>query len=236
MVNMEIRRLALTEYPITDALDTLCTNLSFVGEMKRVLLTSCRPQEGKSYVAMHMMRTMATRLGMHVVLMDADIRSSTLRGTYGIRVNSDDTYLGLTGYLSGRCSMEEIVGRTNIPGADLILAGKTVMNSLLLYNSSRMQELFERLASQYDAVLVDAPPVGTIIDAAKLATLCDGALFVVESGMRAHRLKEAVAQIEKANCPVIGYVLNKFKGRSSEGEGYYYGRQEKLPAKSAGAK
>lgn len=225
MVNMEIRRLAAPEYPIENAMNTLCTNLSFADGMKKIMLTSCHPQEGKSYIAMHLLYTMATSLGLHAILVDADIRASALRGTFGIRISSAEAYPGLSGYLSGRCKIEDIIGRTNIPGADLILAGKTVMNSLPLYNSSHMERLLERLASEYDVVIVDAPPVGTIVDAARIAALCDGTLFVVASGsVRARKLKEAAAQIEKADCPIIGYVLNKSRDRGEESHHYYYGK------------
>lgn len=224
MVNMEIRRFPTPEYPITNAMNVLCTNLSFANGIKKIMLTSCRPQEGKSYIAMHLLRSMAEGLGLRAVLVDADIRASQLRGKYGIKIAENKAYPGLSGYLSGACEIEDIIGRTNIPGADLILSGKTVINSLPLYNSSHMERLLNRLASEYDVVIVDAPPVGTLVDTAKIASLCDGTLFVVASGgVRARKLKEAVLQIEKAGCPIVGYVLNKSKESSGDTGDYYYG-------------
>ena len=63
------------------------------------------------------------------------------------------------------------------------------------------------------------------MDAAKIAAVCDGTLFVVASGsVRARKLKEASAQIEKAGCPIIGYVLNKSRDRKRDDDYYYYGR------------
>lgn len=223
MVDMEIRRFPTPEYPIANAMNTLCTNLSFADGVKKILVTSCYPQEGKSYIAMQILRSMATGLGMHAILVDADIRASALRGTYGIKIAANKAYSGLSGYLSGACGIEDIIGHTNIPGADLILSGKTVINSLPLYNSSHMEQLLNRLTSEYDAVIVDVPPVGTIVDAAKIAALCDGTLFVVGSGgVRARKLKEAVVQIEKSGCPIVGYVLNKVR-ETEKGSDYYYG-------------
>lgn len=220
---MEIRRFPTPEYPIANAMNTLCTNLSFANGIKKIMITSCHPQEGKSYIAMQLLRSMATGLGVHAILVDADIRASALRGTYGVKITEKRAYAGLSGYLSGACEIEDIIGKTDISGADLILSGKTVINSLPLYNSPRMERLLNRLASDYDAVIVDAPPVGTIVDAAKIAALCDGTIFVVGSGdTRARKLKEAAAQIEKAGCPIIGYVLNKAK-EINENDDYYYG-------------
>lgn len=226
MIKMEFQRFQEPEYAVANAMNTLCTNLSFADGVKKIMLTSCHPQEGKSYIAMHLMRTMATNLGYRTILVDADIRASVLRESYDIRILSDSPYLGLSGYLSGRCEIDDIVGQTSIPGADLILSGKTVMNSLPLYNSSRMDCLLERLGSRYDLVIVDAPPIGTIVDAARIAAMCDGTLLVVASGeVRAGKLKEAVSQIERAGCPIIGYVLNKSKMRVKEDSYYYYGKR-----------
>lgn len=226
MIRMEIQRFKEPEYAVANAMNTLCTNLSFADGVKKIMLTSCHPQEGKSYIAMHLMRTMAMNLGLHTILVDADIRASALRGSFGIKITSAVPYLGLSGYLSGRCEIEDIVGQTNISGADLILSGKTVINSLPLYNSSRMDRLMEQLGSIYDVVIVDAPPVGMIVDAARIAAMCDGTLLVVASGeVRASKLKEAALQIERAGCPIVGYVLNKSRIRMKEDSYYYYGKQ-----------
>lgn len=224
MVNMEIRRLAMPAYPIANAINTLCMNLSFANGLKTIMLTSCHPQEGKSYVAMHMLHTMAVNFGMRVILVDADIYASELRSSFGIRIASERNYSGLSGYLNGQCDIKDIIGKTNIPNADIILSGKTGANSISMYNSVRMKSLLEQLASAYDMVIVDTPPIGTIIDAARIAALCDGALFVVASGeVRARKLKEAVSQIEKADCPIVGYVLNKSTEKKKDDVYYYDG-------------
>ncbi|MGN1020627.1 MAG: CpsD/CapB family tyrosine-protein kinase [Aristaeellaceae bacterium] len=228
MIAMDIQRFPEPDYAVANAVNTLCTNLSFADGARKIMLTSCHPQEGKSYISMHLMRAMAMSMGLRTVLVDADIRASSLRGRFSIKVLAPQPYTGLTGYLSGRCEMEDIVGQTNIPGADLILSGKTVMNSLPLYNSTRMEVLLDQLGRAYDMVIVDAPPVGTIVDAARLAALCDATLFVVASGsVRAGKLKEAVSQIERTGCPIVGYVLNKSRTRSKEDRYYYYGKQTK---------
>ena len=224
MIDMDIRHFGALEYQLSEAMNTLCTNLSLAGgDIRKILITSCHPQEGKSFIAMNLMRAMAG-VGKKVVLVDADIRASLLQRTYDIQLRgTDKKYLGLCGYLSGLCDIEDIVGRTNIQGAHMILSGRVVMNSFPLFNSPRLEELLNRLAAEYDIVLVDAPPVGTIIDAAKVAMQCDGALFVVESGgISVGELKSSSAQIEKTGCPILGYVLNKADGRELNGKYYTY--------------
>lgn len=221
MIEMTLRRLGDLEFPAAEAINTLATNLFFVGgNMKKILITSCRPQEGKSFISIQLMRTMAS-LGLRVVLVDADIRASALQGAYGIDIKmpSKARYKGLTGFLFGQCELDDILARTNIPGAHMILAGRTVTNSLPLLNTDRLNQLLDHLAEDYDVILLDAPPVGSIIDAAKISTLCDGTVFVVQSGAdTVTELKEAAHQIEKSGRPIIGYVLNKFNAKK---HGYY---------------
>lgn len=231
MITMDIRHFPPLEYQQAEAMNTLCTNLSLTGgDIRKILITSCRPQEGKSFVAMNLMRAMAA-LGLKVILVDADIRASILQRTYSIDVHSGSHYIGLCGYLSGLCSIEDVIAKTNIDGADMILSGRTVMNSFPLLNSPRLATLLNHLASAYDLVLVDAPPVGTIIDAAKIATQCDRTLFVVESGgITASELKSSSYQIEKMGCPILGYVLNKIDTRNYKKKyysSYYYSSEHR---------
>ena len=225
MPTFEIKRFNPLDYQAKEAVNTLCTNLSFAGgDIKKIMVTSCHPQEGKSFITMNLMRNFAS-LGMRVVLVDADIRASALQTVYGIQIDGvgvEEKYPGLAGYLAGRCSLEDILGRTSIPNAWMILSGRKVINSLPLFNTPRLKNLLNLLATKFDIVLVDAPPVGTIIDAAKIATSCDGTLFVVESGTvsRTH-LQRSLSQIEKTGCNLLGTVLNRYDDREY-GSKYYY--------------
>lgn len=225
MIEMVLHRFGELEYSANEAINTLAANLFFVGgSMKSILVTSCHPQEGKSFVTVNLMRTMAS-LGFRVVLLDADIRASALQGSCDIEIQMGDKrkYKGLTGYLFGQCEMEDILAETNIPGAHMILAGRTVMNSLPLINTDRLGTLVRELTAHYDLVLIDAPPVGAIIDAAMIASLCDGTLFVVQAGAdTVAELKEATNQIEKSGRPVIGYVINKFEAKKHGDRSYYH--------------
>ncbi len=225
MLEMEIRRFAPLDYQAREAVNTLCTNLSFAGgDIKKIMITSCRPQEGKSFVSMNLMRALAG-LGMRVVLVDADIRASALQGSYDIQVNMPDgqKYPGLTRYLAGRCGLDEILAVTDIPNAWMILSGRNVVNSLPLLNSPRLGMMLDTLAGQFDVVLVDASPVGTIIDAARIAGVCDGTLLVVQSGEISHmELRSAIQQLEKAGSPILGTVLNQYDEQKYGGR-YYYG-------------
>lgn len=87
--------------------------------------------------------------------------------------------------------------------------------------------MFESLRSFYDYIIVDTPPMGNLIDGAIIATHCDGAVMVIESGAVSYRLEQKVkGQLEKAGCRILGVVLNKVDIHNS---GYYgaYGKYGK---------
>ncbi len=218
---VQLKNFKQLDYGAREAINTLCTNLSFAGgDIRKIIVTSYRPSEGKSFISMNLMRAFAN-IGCHVLLIDADLRGSVLRYEYAIE--AQDTYLsGLTRYLAGKCAVESIIQTTNIANADIILSGRTVSNSLPLINSERMKALFDYTDGRYDIVIVDAPPVGTIIDAAKIAAYCDGTLYVVESGVETQQeLRDGLQQMERAGSTVLGIVLNKYQNSSDKYYDYY---------------
>ena len=206
-----------------EAMNTLCTNLSYCGnDIKKIMVTSRYPREGKSYVSMTLMRTLA-KLGRRVVLIDTDLRASGIQADYQLRYNTQKHY-GLSEYLSGHCALEEVLYKTNIPGAYMIPAGHHAPNPLQLLDTEMMKNLTDRLSEQFDVVIVDTPPVVVLSDAIALAKFCDGTLIVVGYRRGNQReIGEVVDSIRQTGCKILGAVLNgvKFKGVSNR---YYYYR------------
>lgn len=225
MVKMRIRRFYELEYEAREAVNTLSTNLYYAGgDYKKIMITSCHPGEGKSFVAMNMMRTLA-QLDMKVVLVDADIRASSIQKMYGLTMESatNERYHGLTSYLAGKSSIEDLLIQTDIPNAYMVLAGNLVNNSLPLINSKRMEKLLEMLTESFDMVIVDTPPVSGIADAVRIASLCDGTLLVVKSGdVRSYEFLAVMHQLKKTGTPIWGTVLNQYDDLRSRDK-YYYG-------------
>ena len=222
MNKIEFTRFAELDYTADEALNTLCTNLTFAGEgIRRIMMTSCHASEGKSFITMNMMRTFA-RLGKRVVLVDADLRRSMILPQYGGRLQKDAQF-GLTHYLAGMCSAEEVLCQTNIPGAYMVPVGREVNSSLSLLTTGKLARLLEWLGTQFDFVLVDAPPVGMIIDAAEIAKSCDGVLFVISYNAISRReMQEAKAQIERTGCNILGAVLNNVSFDTYASKKYNY--------------
>lgn len=214
------------DYAANEAINTLCANLTFSGAgIKKIMITSSQAAEGKTLTTMNMMRTFAA-LGKTAVFVSGDLRRSPIVQTYGIRFEGEDT-VGITHYLAGMASAAEVVYQTNIPGAYLVPVGRDVSNSLSLLSTPRLPALLDYLASAFDIVLVDSPPIGVIIDAAEIAKSCDGTVLVVNyNSVRRRELSEARRQIERAGCPVLGAVLNEvpmdsYSNRRYYNQGYY---------------
>ena len=220
MNKIEFTRFAELDYTGDEALNTLCTNLTFAGAgIRRIMMTSCHASEGKSFISMNMLRTFA-RLGKRVVLVDADLRRSMILARYGGRVQKGVQF-GLTHYLAGMCSAEDVLYETNMPGAYMVPVGREVNNSLSLLTTQKLSQLLDWLGDKFDFVLVDAPPVGMIIDAAEVAKSCDGVLFVINYNTISE-MQEAKLQIERTGCKILGAVLNNVSFDSYSSKKYYY--------------
>lgn len=222
MATIKILGFPPLSYAGTEAINTLCTNLTFSGDgIKRIMVTSCHASEGKSTISMNIMRTMA-RLGKKVVLVDADLRRSMITKDYKLQFPSPDC-LGLTHLLAGMAREEEVLYATDIPGASIVPVMKTVSSSLSLLNSNKMEKLLELLAQYFDYVIVDAPPIGALIDAAQIARYCDGTLLVVSyNTVRKQELIDAKQQLEATGCPILGTVINQAEFDAYINRKYYY--------------
>lgn len=222
MNKLTIRNLPKPDYACGEALNTLCTNLSFVGENTRIIMmTSCQASEGKSFLSMNIMQTLA-KLGHTVALVDADIRRSKITSQYGLDFEGKEA-LGLTHLLAGMAEENQVVYETSIPGTLMVPVGRNINNALPLLVSPRFGELLHHLKRSVEYVIVDAPPVGIVIDAAEIAKHCDGSLVVVsQNAIHRQELIDVQRQLEQTECPILGAVLNKVKYDDYASRKYYY--------------
>lgn len=223
MKTIEIKNFPPLSFQAAEAVNTLCTNLSFSGEgVKKIMITSCHASEGKSWLTMNIMRTMAN-FGKTVAHVDADLRRSMIRGKFGLECEGSKKMVGLAHMLAGMANIEDVIYQTDIDGAIMVPEGRDVSNPMPLLNSPRLKELLDYLADNVDYVLVDAPPVGTVIDAAEIAKYCDGTLLVVSyNAVRRQELIDAKEQLEQTGCPILGTVLNMVKYDNYLSRKYYY--------------
>lgn len=223
MKKIKISHFDALSYAGQEAINTLCTNLSFSGENVRIIMmTSSHASEGKSFLTMNIMRTLA-KYGKRVALVDADLRRSFIASTFGLQFEDEEHKEGLAHLLAGMVEKDSVIYETDIPGAYMVPIGREISNPLPLLNSSRFKELLDDLAKNMDYVLVDAPPVGTVIDAAEIAKSCDGTLLVVSyNTVRRQELVDVKDQLLQTGCPIIGTVLNMVEFDNYISRKYYY--------------
>lgn len=210
-----------------EAIKTLRTNIQFSGiEMKVILMTSCYPNEGKSDVVFQLAREMG-KIRKKVLLMDADIRKSS----FVKRFQVEGEITGLSHLLSGQAVGKNIIYSTNYPNVDMIFAGPSVPNPSELLSQKAFGSLIDILKERYDYILVDTPPVASVIDAVVVAKQCDAALLVIESDTVSHKMAAKVKeQLDRTGCKVLGAVLNKAdvtRDKYYAKYGYYYQKTDK---------
>ena len=183
-------------------------------------LTSCTPDEGKSTVSLLLAMSLADS-GKRTLLIDADMRKSVLMGATRTARRGIP---GLAHYLSGQRGLAEVICRTDVPGLSLIYSGPFPPNPAELVGGSRFRNMIRTLREQYDFILVDTPPLGSVIDSAIAAESCDGVLLVLEAGAISWKFARNVReQLGRSGCPVLGTVLNKVD-LNRNGYGKYYGK------------
>lgn len=225
MQKVEMRAMEKLDFRTKEAYKTLRTNLEFSGkDVKVICLTSCVPNEGKTSTSFQLALSLA-EAGKKTMLVDADMRKSVMLGRY----KASREKFGLSHYLSGQAALEEACCSTNVPNFYTVFAGPVPPNPSELLGSVNFQEMVETLCREYDYVIIDTPPLGSVIDGAIVARKCDGVVIVIEADTVSYKFaRDVKGQLDKAGCRILGCVLNKVdikgNGYYSKYYGKYYGR------------
>ena len=203
-----IKRFTAPDYSGTEAINTICTNLSFSGRnCKHIAFTSYMPGAGKTYISINVLYNLAKR-GKRVLLVDADLRRSNIVSR--LRMETDGEMLGLAHYLAGHCNLDDCIYETNLYGACIMPAGRDITSPMTLIDTPYFGEMLDHLATQFDLILVDTPPVG------------DGCVLIVNyNTTRRRELVEAKNQMEQSGCPILGCVINKVTFDTLSAKKYY---------------
>jgi capsular exopolysaccharide synthesis family protein len=224
--NVEFGKTPVLPYSVEEAINRLRINISFLGsDVRKIMIISSEPNEGKSFLALNLWNQMA-EAGENAILVDADMRNSTLCNKYDFHRADDKEMLGTSHYLAGNASLEEVLVHTKYGLGDIIPNTENIINPSMLLESSRFNELLDALARHYRYVFVDAPPLGLVSDGERIGNVCDGAILCVRSGATPKGVvRESVRQLERAGCPLLGIVLNRVD-ESKSGYGRYgkYGK------------
>ncbi len=207
------------DYRMTEGLNQLKTNLAFCGkDIKVITITSSVPNEGKSSVSFDLSKTMAEG-GKKILMVDADLRKSVLTAKYHIQ----GVDKGLSHYLTGQAEIEDIIYETEIEGFYLAVAGPLSPDPTSLLDSEQFQKFIDKVREEYDYVIIDAPPLGVVIDAVIIGKYCDGTVLVIEQGVIKRKVvQDVIKQLKRGGVRILGAVLNKVDERSGVYGGYDY--------------
>ena len=229
--------------PVAEAYRTIRTNLQFSGvdrEMKVVEVTSAVPNEGKSTVIASLAVVLA-QARKKVLLLDCDFRNPTQHKLFGLHNK------GLTNYMANGDDYSGFIQHVDQENLDILLSGPVAPNPSEMLMSNKMQDLLDRVRTEYDYVLIDTPPIMPVTDAAVLGAKVDGVMIVIASGADKPELVQAAkTRLVQGGANILGCILNKVQvggGRYGYGKygnhkygyggygygygyGYYYGNKD----------
>lgn len=204
------------QHLVSESYRGLRTNILFSspGHPPRTLLvTSSLPLEGKSVTAANLAVSMA-KTEAAVLLVDSDLRRPTLH-----QILAANREPGLSNFLVGEIDALPIV-ETQVPHLFLVPAGPTPPNPSELLGSERMREFLRRAGEQFDRIILDSPPLTSVTDAAVLASLAEGTLYVVKAETVPRKTaRTAKEQLDGVQARLLGAILNDVPVRR---DGHYY--------------
>ncbi|CDM67933.1 tyrosine-protein kinase etk [Clostridium bornimense] len=206
-----------------EAYRTLRTNIqysSYDKKIKKILVTSSEPSEGKSTIIGNLAVSLSQSENT-VIILDCDLRKPTMHKKFKI-----SNEVGLTELLVGKKELKDVVQYRN-KHLHIITSGKIPPNPAEMLASKSMERLLEQLANEYDYILMDTPPLNAVTDAQVLSTEVDGTLIVIRSEKtKKESILTAKNLLQKVNANILGIVFNDV-ANSINKYYYYYGEDKK---------
>lgn len=203
-----------------EAFRRLRTNLRFASvdeEIRAFVVTSANAGEGKSTIATSLAKVLA-QSNTPTIIIDADLRRPTVASVLGV-----DGKIGLSEVLSGQVSLEDALTASSTPGLYVLPSGRIPPNPSEMLGSEAMRSIIQLLSQDY-VVVIDAPPLLPVTDAAVLSTRVDGVVLVATAGRtRKEDVAAARDMLTQVHGRLLGTVLNMVPPRDSA-DGYEYRR------------
>ncbi|MCK4255833.1 polysaccharide biosynthesis tyrosine autokinase [candidate division WOR-3 bacterium] len=211
----------IKEQSIGEVYKRIRTNLKFLrsgDESPRTLMiTSSTQGEGKTTVVANLAVALA-RGKKRVLLIESDLRKPALHRLFEV-----DRKPGLVEYLVDDAASDEIIRGSNIENLSILPAGATPISPPELLDSNRMRELVIKMASDFDIVLFDSPPVLPCTDALILGSMLDGVILVVQiKGPRRELIASAQSALVGVGAKILGTILNRGSKEDYYGLYHYY--------------
>jgi protein-tyrosine kinase len=194
--------------------------------LKKILVTSALPKEGKSFTSSNLAQVLVRQHGRRVLLIDADLRGPRLHLMLGTTASP-----GLSDYLQGGTDEFSIMQRGPMENLFFIPSGQQISDPSELVANGRLKFLLQRVEALFDWIIIDSPPAVPVSDASVLAKACDGVVMVVRSNVTPVDMARRARQ-EFPDQAVVGVVLNGTDREAIPYSRYYYGAYGKNAAES----
>jgi capsular exopolysaccharide synthesis family protein len=184
-----------------------------------ILVTSSVPGEGKSSLCMSLAYALA-QLNSRVLVVEADLRRPNLAKRCGLSAKMP----GLSNLVAQTATLEECIHHYQAGNVDLMPAGIIPPNPLELLSSHRFAEAMAGLESEYDAIILDAPPMQPVSDALALSRLVRSVIYVIQAEKTpVHLARSGIDRLRKVRAPLTGVVLSQLNmEKSRRGYSSYY--------------
>lgn len=223
---------AAPQSPRAESFRQLRTNLQFANvadHAKTVLITSSLPGEGKSTTATNLAISLA-QAGQTVCLVDADLRRPMINQYLGL-----DRSAGLTTAMVGAADVNDLLQPWGDDNLYVLTSGQIPPNPSELLGSDEMKKLLTRLEHAFDTVVIDAPPLLPVTDAAVLSQHVGGVVLVVGSQKLRHQdLQKSISALNMVGSNILGVVLNRLPAKGPDAYSYsYYSNREDVDSAPA---
>jgi len=186
---------------------------------KIIAFSSSLPQEGKTATVANTAVAFA-QLGKRVVVIDADLRRPRMHRLFNVRNTK-----GLSGFLTEKDSIEEILQKTSVENVWLIPSGPVPPNPAELLESERMKNLLAGIKKEIDFVLIDTPPVLAVVDSLIIGATA-GSVILITQPEKTNRnaFVSSVERLKQSNAKIVGVIFNKTAPRTKQyhDKSYYY--------------
>lgn len=222
---------ASSHSPRAESFRQLRTNLQFAHvshRSKTVLVTSALPGEGKSTTATNLAIALAES-GQSVALIDADLRRPMVATYLGL-----ESQAGLTTALIGKAHVGDLLQPWGENELHVLTSGQIPPNPSELLGSAAMKQIIDTLESKFDSVVIDAPPLLPVTDAAVLAQQVGGVVLVIGChSAKRPEVEKSFAALELVEADILGVVLNRIRSTGPDSYAYSYYGYEAVPESSA---
>ena len=193
------------EQGLSEAYRTLRSSvlLGWDESMRRILVTSSQPEEGKTSVSLNLACSLA-QLGRRVLVVDADMRRPNCARQLGV-----ESETGLTDYLQGTANLDQVVVATKVEGLSLVPAGRSSLVASDLLYSPRLSTLLQEVGQRFQHVVVDSPPSLVLSDARTISRLVEGVILVVSDTTERGSLLRTKQTFDDAGVHFLGFVMNR---------------------------